>query len=410
MSALARRLWIIVGAALVLTGVLVFLSGQGATARVAVADVVRENLSSIVSTNGKVEPVSPATLRAGFPTFVERLYAVEGQQVRRGQMLYSLDDTESRAQLAEARAELASEQEALRVAKAGGPAIQAAKAAADLEKAQASLNALRRSNDALTKLAAEKAATPEELEQNRVALVQAEADVQSLEKVKETIANQAQLDQERVALLVEHARAQVQDLEQKVTSTHRTSPLDGTLYSLPIHPGDFVKAGDLLAEVADLHHIRVRAFIDEPELGQIAVGQPVEILWDAHPDRVWNGRTEVLPKQVVNRGTRSVGELLCSVTNDQLDLLPNTTVDVRIQVGERPNVLVVPRGAVYIDGSKRYVFVVENDRVHRRDIKVGIANPTMIEVLSGLNQGDVVALPGDVSLKENLRIRAVRPE
>ncbi len=133
-------------------------------------------------------------------------------------------------------------------------------------------------------------------------------------------------------------------------------------------------------------------------------------MWDAHPDRVWNGRTEVLPKQVVNRGTRSVGELLCSVTNDQLDLLPNTTVDVRIQVGERPNVLVVPRGAVYIDGSKRYVFVVENDRVHRRDIKVGIANPTMIEVLSGLNQGDVVALPGDVSLKENLRIRAVRPE
>jgi hypothetical protein len=43
-------------------------------------------------------------------------------------------------------------------------------------------------------------------------------------------------------------------------------------------------------------------------------------------------------------------------------------------------------------------------------IKVGIANPTMIEVLSGLSEGDVVALPGEVSLKENLRIKAVRPE
>ena len=74
------------------------------------------------------------------------------------------------------------------------------------------------------------------------------------------------------------------------------------------------------------------------------------------------------------------------------------------------NVLVVPRGAVYIEGSTRFVFRVENDRFHRRDIKVGIANPTMIEVLSGLQEGDVVALPGDVSLKENLRIRAVRPE
>ncbi len=86
MSALARRLWIGVGAALVLTAVLVFVSGRGATAQVAVADVVRENLSSMVSSNGKVEPVSPASFRAGFPAFVERVYAVEGQQVKRGQI------------------------------------------------------------------------------------------------------------------------------------------------------------------------------------------------------------------------------------------------------------------------------------------------------------------------------------
>jgi HlyD family secretion protein len=410
MPALARRLWIGVGAALLLTAVLVFVSGRGATARVAVADVVRENLNSMVSSNGKVEPISPASYRAGFPAFVERVYAVEGQQVKRGQLLYSLDDTETRAQLAEARAELASEEEALRVAKAGGQAGQLAKAAADLEKAKASRDQMRRDNDALTKLVAQKAATPREMEQNRVALTQAEAEVQALEKVKQAAEKQAQLDEARVALLVEHARAQVQDLEAKAASTHRTAPLDGTLYSLPIRPGDFVKAGDPLAELADLHHVRIRAFIDEPELGMIAVGQPVEILWDAHPDRVWTGRTEVLPKQVVNRGTRSVGELLCSVSNDQLDLLPNTTVDVRIQVGERPNVLAVPRGAVFIDGGKRFVFRVENGRINRRDIQVGVANPTMIEVVSGLNQGDVVALPGDVSLKENLRIRAVRPE
>lgn len=410
MSALARRLWIIVGALLVLTAVLVFLGGRGSTARVAVADVVRENLSATVSSNGKVEPISPASFRAGFPAFVEKVYAVEGQQVKRGQLLYSLDDTESRAQLAEARAELATDEEALRVAQAGGSASQLAKAAADLEKAKASRDQLRLDNTALTKLVAEKAATLQELEQNRLALAQAEADVQSLEKVKAAAEKQAQLDVGRDTLLVEHARAQVEDLEDKVASARRTSPMDGTLYSLPIHPGDFVKEGDLLAEVADLHHVRVRAFIDEPELGEIALGQPVEIFWDAHPDRVWTGRTEVLPKQVVNRGTRSVGELLCSVTNDRLDLLPNVTVDVHIQVSERPNVLAVPRGAVYIEGDKRYVYRVEDDRIHRRDIQVGIANPTMIEVESGLNQGDVVALPGDISLKENLRIRAVRSE
>jgi HlyD family secretion protein len=377
---------------------------------VAVADVVRENLSSVVSTNGKVEPVMPRSFRAGYPTFVEQVYAVEGQQVKRGQKLFALDDTEVQADLAQARADLATQEEALSVAKAGGHASQLAKAVADLQKAQASRDQLHRDNETLTKLVAEKAATPEELEQNRLQLTQAEADVQSFVKMKQTLEQQAKLDEGRVALLVEHARAAVRDLEERLQSAHGTAPFDGTLYSLPIRQGDFVKAGDLLAEIADLHQVRIRAFIDEPELGQIDVNQSVEIFWDAHPDRVWNGRTEMLPKQVVTRGTRNVGELICSVSNDRLDLLPNTTVDVRIHISERPAALVVPRGAVYIEGDKRFVFRVEDNRLHRRLIKVGIANPTKIEVLSGLSEGDVVALPGEVSLKENLRIIPVRPE
>jgi len=408
--AFGRRLWIIVVAALVLTAILVFISGRGGTARVAVANVVRENLSSVVSSNGKVEPVTPISLRASFPTFVTKVSAVEGQHVKRGQSLYVLDDAGLTAELAQARADLNTEEEALRVAKSGGRADQIAKVAADLQKALAAREQLRRDNDSLTKLVAQKAATPHEFEENRLALAQAEADVQSLEKAKQTYVSQAQLDIERVTLLVEHARNQVHDLEQKLSSTHGVAPADATLYSLPIHQGDFVKEGDLLAEMADMHHVRVRAFIDEPELGQIDLNQAVEIFWDAHPDRVWTGRTEVVPKQVVARGTRNVGELLCSVSNDRLDLIPNTTVDVRIHISERPNVLVIPRGALFIDGGKRYVFVVQDNRLHRRDIKVGIANPTMIEVLSGLQEGDQVALPGDVSLKENLRIRPVLSE
>src|SRR5258708_1607820 len=409
-AAFGRRLWIIVVAALVLTAILVFISGRGGTARVAVTNVVRENLSSVVSSNGKVEPVTRMSLRASSPTIVTKVSAVEGQHVKRGQPLYGLDDAGLTADLAQSRADLNTEEEALRVAKSGGRADQIAKAAADLQKALAMREQLRRDNESLTKLVAQKAATPHEFEENRLALAQAEADVQSLEKAKQTYVNQAQLDIARVALLVEHARNQVLDLEQKVSSTRGTAPTNGTLYALPIHPGDFVKEGDLLAEMADLHHVRVRAFIDEPELGQIDLNQAVEIFWDAHPDRVWSGRTEAVPKQVVAHGTRNVGELLCSVSNDRLDLIPNTTVDVRIHISERPAVLVVPRGAVYSAVGKRFVFVVQDDRLHSREITRAITHPTMIEVLSGLQNGDVVALRGAVSLKENLHIRPVRPE
>ena len=110
--------------------------------------------------------------------------------------------------------------------------------------------------------------------------------------------------------------------------------------------GDYVKTGDLLAEMADLHRVRVRAFIDEPELGALEPGEPVKISWDALPNRTWSGKTEVIPKQVVARGTRSVGELLCAVDNQDLELLPNINVNVSIHSNERTNVLTVPRAAV----------------------------------------------------------------
>jgi multidrug efflux pump subunit AcrA (membrane-fusion protein) len=162
--------------------------------------------------------------------------------------------------------------------------------------------------------------------------------------------------------------------------------------------------------MADLHEVRVRAFIDEPELGGLEENQTVEITWDALPDRVWTGHTEMVPKQVVPHGTRSVGETLCSVENEKLDLIPNITVDVRILLRERPNVLVVPRGAVAIDGNRRFVYVVVDNRLSRREIVVGIASPVSYQVVSGLNEGDLVALPGEVQLKDKMKIQPVTPE
>src|SRR5260370_22815419 len=240
-TGLGRTLWLIVGIALALTAVLVFLSGRGTTARVSVTDVTRESLSSMVSTNGKVEPIATVSFRAGFPTVVVKVLVVEGQQVKRGQPLFVLEDTAVAAELARARADLAAQEETLRAAQAGGRADQAARAAAELQKAQAARDQLRRDNEALTRLAAQKAATLEEVEKNRLALAQAEADVLSFEKVKQTIERRAKLDTERVALLVEHDRNEIRDLEQKMGSAHAAAPIEGTRYSLPIRTGGYVK-------------------------------------------------------------------------------------------------------------------------------------------------------------------------
>jgi HlyD family secretion protein len=408
--ALKKRLWLGLGIAVALAVVLLILNWRRPAPRVAVVPITRENLSTSISSNGKVEPIAPYSMRAEMDTYVTRVYATEGQAVHRGQLLVQLDDAAERAALDQARAQLALEEDALRSAQSGGRADARAKVTGDVAAADARRAALRQQNAALVKLVAEQAATPAELADNRAALAAAEADAQQAEKALDEYRRQVALDSQQDELLVEQARDDVRDLAEKVDSARAIAPIDGTLYSLPVHAGDFVHAGDLLAEMADLHQVRVRAFIDEPELGSLEENQVVEITWDAMPDRVWTGHTEMVPKEVVPHGTRSVGEMLCSVENENLELIPNITVDVRILLRERPNVLVVPRGAVAIDGLHRYVFVVEDNRLHRREIRVGISTPVSYEVVSGVEEGDQVALPGDVQLKDKMKLRPVTPE
>ena len=116
------------------------------------------------------------------------------------------------------------------------------------------------------------------------------------------------------------------------------------------------------------------------------------------------------------RGTRSVGELLCNVDNDKLELLPNINVNVRINSKERTNVLTVPRGAVASEGDQRYVYrrqaATSSARRSSRSAKihVGIADATNYEVTSGLQEGEMVALPGDVDLKDGMAVKVMNTD
>jgi HlyD family secretion protein len=396
--------------------VLVHLSGRQPVAKISAVTPARENLISSISSNGKVEPIAPYVMRAQLDTFVEKVHVAEGQQVRRGQLLLELNVKDAAARLAEARSKLLRAQDDLRAAQAGGRADEAARVVGDLAKAQAERDRLQRNHEALERLVAQQAATKEELATNELALTKAQAECTRLTAAKQEFTRGVRLDADRAALQVEQLQSEVAELGDKVLGGRLTAPAEGTLYSLPVKTGDFVKVGDLLAELADLHKVRVRAFIDEPELGALQPDEAVKISWDALPSRSWLGKTEVIPKQVVARGSRSVGELLCAVDNNKLELMPNINVNVRINSKERLNVLAVPRGAVQGNGGRRFVFVVRDNQLgvktnlEKREIRVGIADATSYEVVSGLQEGEMVALPGDTDLRDGMAVSIVNSD
>jgi HlyD family secretion protein len=412
---LRNRILIFLLAAALLALILIKVSGRQPVAKISAVAPIRENIVASISSNGKVEPISPFVMRAQLDTFVEKIRLAEGQAVKKGQPLIDLNVKDAEAQLAQARSKLLQAQNDLRVAQSGGKSDAAAQAAGALATAIAQRDRLQRSHDALLRLIEQHAATKDELAANDLELTKAQGEVTRLTAAKQEFDRGVNLDANQAPLLVQQAQSEVAALEEKVRNGHISAPSDGTLYSLPVKTGDYVRVGDLLAEMANLRQVRVRAFIDEPELGALEPNEPVKITWDALPNRVWVGKTETIPKQVVARGSRSVGELLCTVDNDKLELLPNINVNVRINSKERDNVLAIPRGAVEADGNRRFVYVVKpgdfsKAKLEKREIHVGIADSTNYEITGGLRQGEVVALPGDFDLKDGMVVKIMNTD
>jgi HlyD family secretion protein len=388
---------------------LVWFSGRKPVPTVPTQVVSRTNLSSFIATNGKVEPVTPYELRSLVQSHVTNIHVAEGQLVKKGQPLVDLDDGQLRADVSRAREQLVNSEENLRIAKSGGQATQLAQLDSDIRKTEVERTRLQTSVAGLEKLVAQQAATQQELILERANLARAESERDRLIATRADFGRQAKLDADRQALLVSQAQETLNNLQQKLNSTHLSAPVDGTLYSLPVHLNDPVKEGDLLAAVADLKNIRVRVFVDEPDLGQLVPGQIIGITWDALPGRSWAGRITQIPRQVVAHGTRTVGELLCAVNNDDQRLIANTIVNVRIELATRTGVLVVPRGAITFEQTRHFVYVVEsgtpNSILHKREVQVGISDSTSYEVLSGVREGEVIALTGNITPTDGMKVQ-----
>jgi HlyD family secretion protein len=177
-----------------------------------------------------------------------------------------------------------------------------------------------------------------------------------------------------------------------------------------VRTGNYVNAGDLLLQQADLSQVRVRAFVDEPDVGRLASGERVEIGWDAVPGRIWQGQLLSVPATVRLLGSRNVGEITANLNNSDFRLLPNTNVTVQIITAEHNNVLVIPREALRMDDSVPYVYRIEDDELRRQPVKTAIVNLTHAEVIQGLADKQLVAL-GSLNtkpLRDNEPVKAVQ--
>lgn len=352
--------------------------------------VSRQDIASVISTNGKVEPVRNFAAYAPAPATVKRVLVHEGDRVKPGQLLLELDDVDARAQAAKALAQLRAAEADLQAAQTGGTHEQVLTTQSDLEKAQAERNDAQRNFDAVQRLQQNGAAAPAEVEAARNRLTKANADVQLLQsRLKGTFSSP---EMEKVQANVTQAHAAYSAAQQLLQNLNVRAPFAGTVYALPVRTSAYVNGGEVLVQVANLEDIQVRAFVDEPEIGRLAVGQKVEITWDAIPGRMWEGNLTRVPASVTTVGTRTVGETTTNIDNFDHKLLPNVNVNVSIITARHSDVLTVSREAIHDVNGKRYVYKIAGQKLEAQEVQTGLSSLTQVEITQGVSEGTEIAL------------------
>ncbi|MFZ0997523.1 MAG: efflux RND transporter periplasmic adaptor subunit [Candidatus Sulfotelmatobacter sp.] len=402
-----RRTWLSLGAIAVALALIPVFTRPGPL-RVRTTTVGRGAIRSLISTNGKVEPIRNFEAHSPAATTVKHLFVKEGDHVREGQLLLQLDDADLRSQAARAQAQIKAAQAEETDVNTGGTREEILTLDAQLVKDRSARDTAQRNLDALLRLQQQGAASAGEVKQAEDALRRAQADTTLLEQKKKDRYSRPEVA--RVQALGAEAQAAYAAAEDALRKSSVRAPFAGIVYALPVKQGAYVQTGDLLLQEGDLSHMLVRAFVDEPDIGRLATGENIEVTWDALPDRIWKGVVNTVPSTVKLRGARNVGEVTCTLDNHDLRLLPNVNVGVTVITAEHSGVLTLLREAVRMDDTKPYVYLVVNGELKRREVEVSLQNLTQVEITGGLPENSVVALSSadaNKPLVDGARVRVV---
>ena len=374
---------------------------------VRVAPVTYQNLISTISTNGRVEPIEFFQAHAANPGVVRAIYPDVGQKVKKGDLLIRMDDSDAVAKLASAQAAVRTAEANLHDVEQGGSQDERIVMAGDLSRAELQQQQATKDLVALKQLQQKGAASTGEVTAAELRLSAADA---TLENVRNRKTQRFSVpDRARAEAQLADAKATLGAAQAAYNAVNIRAELSGTVYSIPVSTFDFVPAGEDLMDVADLNHLQVRAYFDEPEIGKLAVGQAVKIVWDAKPSLTWHGHISQVPSTIITYGTRNVGECIITVDDAHGDLLPNTNVTVTVTTSQRFNVLSVPREALHTEGANDFVFRVVDGKLLRTPVQTGAVNLIRAEITGGLTEKDTVALGATSSrdLTNGLAVRAI---
>lgn len=335
---------------------LAMVRGQGADATpVSVEPVRRENLNSYLVLNGIVEPERKVEIFSRLSAYVKEIVKEEGAYVRKNAVLALLDDTEIKISYEQAKIQL--------------------------EQAKLSLEEAERTYIRYQELIKRDLVSEQEFQTQEGQYKQRQLDHQNrLESYK--------------------------NLELQLNWTKIRALSEGYITERLIEMGDRVNPNQQVYTIEDFKPLLIRVSVPTSDSIKLKLGMPAEVTTEVLMGSIFEGDVKLInPRIDVQTGTVKV---TVEVVDESLKLKPGMFVEVRIAIGKKENVLVIPRKAILYKQNKTYVFVLNRTQVSQREVLLGLLEEDYVEVTSGLDEGEVIVVVGVESLKDGQRVEVLQ--
>jgi len=208
-------------------------------------------------------------------------------------------------------------------------------------------------------------------------------------------------DVEQAQSAVKQAAAQLAFNQAQFDKSFIRSPIAGTVLQLNVQQGETLAAGlsaPTLIVVADLHRLEVDAYVDETDIGKVKIGQAAQVVVDAFPDRIFQGKvTKVASGSTIQQGVVTY-DVVISLNNAGVDLKPDMTASVTIVTGSVHNALLIPTVAVHNGVKGATVNVLRKDAqgssIKAVPVKAGGSDGINTQILKGLTEKDIIVVAG----------------
>jgi HlyD family secretion protein len=324
--------------------------------------VVARDISFAITAAGEITPAEQVQVRPEVSGRIDKLPVEIGDQVKKGDLLFTLDDTDLQTEKAQRQIEIE------------GSKLQVNRATIDVEKLDL---AFKRNKD----LHQSKLVAQEIYDNSRLEL--------------DVAKNALEIAQNNL----ERSGKALQLVEDKLAKTKILAPFDCTVLDRLVSVGQAVSgasgvnSGTEVLRIADLSELMIYAHINQADVTRMKVDQKVQIEVEAVPGLKLFGRVALIPPQAtIKNGAKGFATRIVVKNDPNTGVRPGMTANLTIPLQSAENVLALPLAAVFTDRGERFAYVKQGDRFSRVPIRIGVTDYDFAEVTNGLSGGEIVSL------------------